>query len=99
MTERIYRDSVHNIIRVNTDTSEGRLVVSLVDTPEFPAEWKQGALAGAKPEQAFQVNCGLNSTMTPQDVLEGRLIVEIKLAAVRPAEFVILRFSHQLQVS
>lgn len=33
--ERIYRDSVHNIIRVNTDSAEGRLVVSLVDTPEF----------------------------------------------------------------
>lgn len=35
MAERIYRDSVHNIIRVNTDTDEGRLVVSLIDTPEF----------------------------------------------------------------
>ncbi len=35
MTERIYRDSVHNIIRVNTDTGEGRLLVSLIDTPEF----------------------------------------------------------------
>jgi len=35
LSERIYRDSVHNIIRVNTDTAEGRLVVSLVDTPEF----------------------------------------------------------------
>jgi HD superfamily phosphohydrolase len=33
--ERIYRDSVHNIIRVNTDTAEGRLVVALIDTPEF----------------------------------------------------------------
>lgn len=33
--ERIYRDSVHNIIRVNTDTDEGRLVVSLIDTPEL----------------------------------------------------------------
>src|SRR3982750_3513363 len=33
--ERIYRDSVHNIIRVNTDSGEGRLIVSLVDTPEF----------------------------------------------------------------
>jgi HD superfamily phosphohydrolase len=33
--ERIYRDSVHNIIRVNTDSPEGRLVVSLIDTPEF----------------------------------------------------------------
>ncbi len=35
MPERIYRDSVHNIIRVNTDSPEGRLTVSLVDTPEF----------------------------------------------------------------
>ncbi len=35
LAERIYRDSVHNIIRVNTDSLEGRLVVSLIDTPEF----------------------------------------------------------------
>ncbi|MBV9242407.1 MAG: HD domain-containing protein [Acidobacteria bacterium] len=35
MAERIYRDSVHNIIRVNTDTAEGRLVIALIDTPEF----------------------------------------------------------------
>ncbi len=35
MAERIYRDSVHNIIRVNTDSAEGRLTVSLIDTPEF----------------------------------------------------------------
>ena len=35
MSERIYRDSVHNIIRVSTDSDEGRLVVSLIDTPEF----------------------------------------------------------------
>ncbi|MBK9215068.1 MAG: HD domain-containing protein [Chloracidobacterium sp.] len=35
MIERIYRDSVHNIICVNTGTDEGRLIVSLIDTPEF----------------------------------------------------------------
>lgn len=61
--------------------------------------WRQGALAGSKPEDAYQVNCGLNSTMTPQDILNGFLNVEIKLAAVRPAEFVVLKFSHQLQKS
>jgi uncharacterized protein len=33
--ERIYRDSVHDIIRLNTGTDEGRLVISLIDTPEF----------------------------------------------------------------
>jgi phage tail sheath protein FI len=61
--------------------------------------WKVGALAGAKPEHAFFVNCGLGETMTSQDILEGKLIVEIGLAAVRPAEFIILRFSHKLQES
>jgi len=59
--------------------------------------WRQGALAGSTPEQAFFVNVGLGKSMTTQDILEGRLIVEIGLAAVRPAEFVILKFSHKLQ--
>ncbi|MFN2481380.1 MAG: HD domain-containing protein [Pyrinomonadaceae bacterium] len=35
MSERIYRDPVHNIIRLRTDTREGRLMVALVDAPEF----------------------------------------------------------------
>lgn len=61
--------------------------------------WRQGALAGAKPEQAFFVKVGLGQTMTATDILEGRLIVEIGMAAVRPAEFIILRFMHKLQVS
>lgn len=61
--------------------------------------WRQGALAGSKPEHAFYVRCGLNQTMTAQDILEGRLIVEIGMAAVRPAEFIILRFSHKMQES
>lgn len=61
--------------------------------------WRAGALAGAKPEHAYFVNCGIGITMTAQDILEGRLIVEIGMAAVRPAEFVILKFSHKLQQS
>lgn len=59
--------------------------------------WERGALAGSKPESAYYVNVGLGRTMTAQDVLEGRLIVEIGVAAVRPAEFVVLRFMHRLQ--
>lgn len=59
--------------------------------------WEQGALAGSTPESAYFVNVGLGKTMTPQDILEGRLVVEIGIAAVRPAEFIIIRFSHKLQ--
>ncbi len=61
--------------------------------------WRAGGLAGAIPAQAFFVNVGLNSTMDAQDILEGRLIVEVGMAAVRPAEFIIIRFSHKLQES
>src|SRR6266480_3379255 len=35
MSERIYRDPVHNIIRLRTDTNEGELMMRLIDTPEF----------------------------------------------------------------
>ena len=62
-------------------------------------QWRQGALAGATTKDAFYVKVGLGETMTALDILEGRLIVEIGMAAVRPAEFIILRFSHKMQES
>jgi len=58
--------------------------------------WRQGALQGIKPEHAFYVSVGLGKTMTPLDILEGRMIIEIGMAAVRPAEFIILKFSHKM---
>jgi uncharacterized protein len=62
-------------------------------------KWREGALAGATPKEAFFVKCGLGVTMTAIDILEGRMNVEIGMAAVRPAEFIILKFSHKLQTS
>jgi uncharacterized protein len=59
--------------------------------------WEQGALAGSTPQAAYFVNIGLGKTMTTQDILEGRINVEIGIAAVRPAEFIVLKFSHKLQ--
>lgn len=62
-------------------------------------QWRDGALAGSKPEDAYYVRVGLGTTMTAQDILEGRMNVEIGMAVVRPAEFIILKFSHKLQES
>jgi phage tail sheath protein FI len=53
--------------------------------------WRSGGLAGAKPEEAFFVKVGLGETMTSQDILDNNLIVEIGMALIRPAEFIILR--------
>ncbi|NDV09386.1 phage tail sheath family protein [Rhodococcus sp. IEGM 248] len=62
-------------------------------------QWRAGALQGIKPEHAFYVSVGLGKTMTALDILEGRLIVEIGLAVVRPAEFIVLKFSHKMAES
>lgn len=60
-------------------------------------QWKAGALAGANPKNAFYVRVGLGQTMTTDDILNGKMIVEIGMAVVRPAEFIILRFSQKMQ--
>jgi hypothetical protein len=59
-------------------------------------QWRDGALMGAKPEHAYQVAVGLGKTMSPQDVLDGYMIVEVHMAIVRPAEFVVLRFMQKM---
>lgn len=58
--------------------------------------WQQGALSGAKPEDAFFVNIGLGTTMTSQNILDGEMIVEVGMAAVRPAEFIVMKFYHKV---
>lgn len=59
-------------------------------------QWKAGALMGTTTREAFYVKIGLGETMTELDVWEGRMIVEIGMAVVRPAEFIILRFMHKM---
>ena len=58
--------------------------------------WRSGALAGSSEDQAFFINIG-PSTMTQDDILNGRLICVIGIAPVRPAEFVIFRITQKMQ--
>lgn len=62
-------------------------------------QWKAGALAGATPENAFDVAVGLGSTMTGQDVLDGYMKITVKVAITRPAEFIVLTFQQKMQTS
>lgn len=61
--------------------------------------WKAGGLAGSKAEDAFEVNIGKDITMTPMDIVNGIMIVEVILVPPRPAEVITLRISQKLQVS
>ena len=57
-------------------------------------EWVSGALLGTAPEQAFFVRCD-RSTMTQNDLDNGRLICLVGVAAIKPAEFVIFRIGQK----
>ena len=64
---------------------------------QFLAElWHAGALAGTAQSDAFFVRVGLGESMSAHDVDQGRFIIEIGIAAVRPSEFSIIRVTHQL---
>jgi phage tail sheath protein FI len=56
--------------------------------------WRSGALQGAKPDEAFFVKCD-RTTMTQDDIDNGRLICLIGIAPVKPAEFVIFRIQQK----
>jgi len=56
--------------------------------------WRSGALQGAKADEAYFVRCD-RSTMTQDDIDNGRLIVQIGIAPVKPAEFVIFRIQQK----
>ncbi|MEM6346715.1 MAG: phage tail sheath C-terminal domain-containing protein [Bacteroidota bacterium] len=59
--------------------------------------YRQGALQGAKANQAYFVKCGLNETMTQNDLNQGIMNVEIGMALIRPAEFLVLRIQLKMQ--
>lgn len=61
--------------------------------------WKRGGLAGATPEDAFEVHVGLGDTMTGEDILEGIMRITVLVAITHPAEFIEITFQQQMQKS
>lgn len=58
--------------------------------------WQQGGLMGSKATDAFTVSCGVGSTMTSQNVLDGYMIVAVTLQMIHPAEFIELTFTQTM---
>lgn len=93
MVEESVKKAVSQFVFENNDAKTWAKVNSMIRS-YLNGLWKDGALMGAKADQAYFVEVGLGTTMTTEDILEGKMIVQIGLAAVRPAEFIILEFSH-----
>ncbi len=76
------------VFEPNSQALWARVVQSVSDF--LYSEWQAGHLMGSKPEQAYFVKCD-QSTMTQNDIDNGRLICMIGVAPIYPAEFVIFR--------
>lgn len=98
MVEESCKNSTAWVVFEPNDANTWIKVQSMIEN-FLTVQWRNGALQGAKPEHAFYVSVGLGRTMTAQDILEGRMIIEIGMSVVRPAEFIILRFTHAMQTS
>jgi phage tail sheath protein FI len=60
--------------------------------------WSQGALAGATSKDAYFVQIGEGVTMSADDIAQGKMIAAVGMAAVRPAEFIILQFTQNMSL-
>lgn len=96
MVEESIGESTKWVVFEPNDANTWAKVRSMIEA-YLTAKWRAGALAGAREKEAFYVKCGLGTTMTSQDILDGRLHLEIGMAVVRPAEFIILKFTHKMQ--
>ncbi len=96
MAEESIKKATEQFVFEPNDKNTWVRVKAMIDN-FLTLQWRSGALAGPTPEKAFYVNVGLGETMTAQDILEGNMIIEIGMAVVRPAEFIILKFSHKMQ--
>lgn len=95
MAEESVKNATEQFVFEPNDSNTWVRVKSMIQN-YLTQQWKSGALMGASTKEAFFVHVGLGETMTELDLFEGRMIIEIGLAVVRPAEFIILRFMHKM---
>ena len=95
MVEESTKNATEQFVFEPNDRNTWIRVKSMIEN-YLSQQWKAGALMGTTPREAFFVKVGLGETMTELDIWEGRMIVEIGMAVVRPAEFIILRFMHKM---
>lgn len=95
MVEESVKNASEQFVFEPNDENTWTRVKSMIEN-YLTTQWKNGALMGASTKEAFYVHIGLGSTMSELDIWEGRMIIEIGMAVVRPAEFIILKFMHKM---
>jgi phage tail sheath protein FI len=98
MLEQSVKNTLQQFVFEPNDANTWTKVRSLTENFCYTL-WRAGALQGAKAEQAFNIQCGLGTTMTAQDILNGFLRLSISVAVDHPAEFIVIQVQQQLAVS
>lgn len=89
MIESSIENSTKVFVFEPNDANTWRSVESMIENFLINI-WRNGGMQGSKPEQAFFVKVGLGTTMSRADIQQGRMIIEVGVAPVRPAEFIII---------
>jgi phage tail sheath protein FI len=93
--EQSIKRALQSVAFAANDSTTWSSVTSSIST--FLTElWQSGGLMGANASEAFTVQCGLGSTMTSQDILDGYMIAAVTLQMIRPAEFIELTFKQKV---
>ncbi|HWO25816.1 MAG TPA: phage tail sheath C-terminal domain-containing protein [Kofleriaceae bacterium] len=98
LIEASVRQSTAWVVREPNDESTWLAVCGMLEC-YLTDKWRDGALDGATPQDAFYVRCGLGTTMTALDILQGRLHIEIGMSITHRTERVVFRVSHRLRRS
>jgi hypothetical protein len=94
LEQSIYRGTQWAVFEPNDQRLWAALTANISDF--MMGEFRQGALAGTTPQQAFAVKC--DADLNPDsEVNAGRVNMEVKFAPLKPAEFVIIRISQKVQ--
>lgn len=95
MIEESVQNSTKPFVFEPNDANTWRSVEAMIENFLIKV-WRNGGLQGGKTDHAYFVNVGLGKTMTQNDIHQGRLIIEIGVAPVKPAEFMIIKVVQQM---
>ncbi len=98
MIEQSVANAAFSLVFEPNDASTWTMCESTISN-FFHNLWSEGALQGSSPTDAYSVMVGLGKTMTHVDILNGIMRVQVKVAAVHPAEFIIITYEQEMSKS
>jgi phage tail sheath protein FI len=98
MLEQSMQAAIQGFVYSPNNVGTWTMLKNLLDS-FLKDQWNAGALSGAVAEEAYSVSVGLGSTMTPDDIPERDMRIDVQVALSSPAEFFTITFQQKMQVA